>query len=223
MRLFALMGALPDPSTYETLWNSGTHLSGCTTDAMGTCSLGAPSPGNYELILRWVDPAGRKIVYSLHNVGAEDFVNDLALKDLELIKVVRRDGSLQYSPGRTQVVTGSKLELVYPDFSVWEPGAQAWLYPVIMTSDSEWTVDACAQVPSGYTIAGVYDAEGNLLSSSSCHEAFLAGETKVVAFEVRDLQSPPPHLRVDIRTSHHGREWHGALEMPGARRGRDIP
>jgi len=74
---------------------------------------------------------------------------------------------------------------------VWHPELDTFLYPFIFISDSGWTVDVCTQVPQGYDIAGVYDENGVLTATSECAQAFVAGETKVIAFEVEMTGSPP--------------------------------
>ena len=95
------------------------------------------------------------------------------------------------------------------------------MYPFIFTSDSTWAVNVCAEVPTGYTIVGAYDAEGNLVSQAECVHTAIAGEAKVIAFEVLDLESPPPHLKATLRIRHNGRVHALSLETPGHRKGKD--
>ena len=76
--------------------------------------------------------------------------------------------------------------------AIWE-GVHS-VYPFIFTSDSDWTVDVCARVPSGYSIVGVYDENGDLIPSAECIQTFINGESKGVAFEVQEIGSPEPYL-----------------------------
>ena len=59
-------------------------------------------------------------------------------------------------------------------------------------SDSDWTIDLCAEVPPGYQIVGVIDENGDLLTTTQCVQTIVANET-LVAFEVVGLESPPPY------------------------------
>jgi hypothetical protein len=128
---------------------------------------------------------------------------------------------IQYADAGKTVYTGSYLEIIYPTFTVWDEGQTKYLYPFIMNSDSEWTLDVCAAVPAGYQIVGVYDADGNLVASSDCVQAGVAGETKIVAFEVVDLLSPPPRLTTKLKIKHKGKTVNDQLDIPGKRKGRD--
>ena len=80
-------------------------------------------------------------------------------------------------------------------------------HPFIFTSDSDWSVDVCAEVPAGYTIVGVYDENGDLIPSGECVHTFVSGETKVVAFEVKETGSPEPSLDATLNlTSPKGKK-----------------
>ena len=46
---------------------------------------------------------------------------------------------------------------------------------------------------------------------------------KVIAFDVLDVESPPPHLKARIRILHNGRAHALSLETSGHRKGRDNP
>lgn len=91
--------------------------------------------------------------------------------------------------GHTSTITGSLLKVSYPQYTEWV-GTQE-LYPFFFQSDSDWTVDLCAQVPAGYSIVGVQDELGNLISTTNCVQSFVNGEMKVVLFEVTKTGSPP--------------------------------
>ena len=90
------------------------------------------------------------------------------------------------------VVIGSILEVIAPESAVWE-GISS-IYPFVFTSDSNWSVDVCASVPTGYEIVGVYDENGTLVESSECVQTFVSGQSKAVAFEVVEIGSPEPSL-----------------------------
>ena len=45
----------------------------------------------------------------------------------------------------------------------------------------------------------------------------------VVAFEVVDLESPPPHVKAGFKIHHKGRLHRFDLDTPGHRKGKDKP
>ncbi|MEM4321871.1 MAG: hypothetical protein QW308_02070 [Candidatus Woesearchaeota archaeon] len=96
---------------------------------------------------------------------------------------------MQFVGGSKLVVSGSVLEVVYPVEAVWDYGVGSFVYPFVFSSDSSWTVDVCARVPAGYSVVGVYDEFGNVVGGG-CAQAFVAGQTKVVAFDVVRVGSP---------------------------------
>ena len=79
----------------------------------------------------------------------------------------------------------------------------------------------CTQVPQGNTIVGVYDDTGTLVSDTNCAQTIVADETKVIAFDVVDLESPPPHVRTKFKIKHKGKLHQFDLDVPGHRKGKD--
>jgi hypothetical protein len=145
-----------------------------------------------------------------------------ATKEFPIIKIIKKDGSIQLGRGSKRVVKGSYLEIIYPEYAVWEEGVTSYVYPFIFTSDSDWTVDVSVEVPPGYEIAGVYDAEGNLIATSNTVHTGVADEKKVIAFEVADLQSPPPHAKAKFKVrGPKGKVHQFDLDVPGHRKGKD--
>jgi len=106
---------------------------------------------------------------------------------------------------RQQQITGSLLEIIYPEQVEWD--GTEFLYPFIFTSDSDWEVDVCASVPQGYRIRG-----------NPCEQLFVANETKVIFFDVEDIGSPEPRLQVRGRVKHHGRVTPLDFDVPGVRK-----
>jgi hypothetical protein len=157
------------------------------------------------VIVQVVDGESGKTIYTGKPKSPEDFedtdgdgLGDLAFKDFQVMKVIKKGGGIQFSGGSKTVVTGSYLEVIYPDYAIWEYQAAGYVYPFIFTSDSDWAVDICAQVPGGYEIVGVYDENGNMVSDSQCQQTFVSGETKVVAFDVVETGSPEPALSATL-------------------------
>ena len=138
-----------------------------------------------------------KIVYTGRPKGSNDFkdtnsdgIGDTATKEFQFIKVLKKDVFKNFGGGSKTVVTGSMLEVVYPDVAMWETAVNNYIYPYIFISDSEWTVNLCMYLPVGYEIVGIYDEFGNLINTTNCVQTFVSGETKVAAFEVLDVGSP---------------------------------
>ena len=219
----------PSGNVYDQVFeNDIGRVGACTTDAAGECTAGEETIGDYLVIVKYLDAETGKTVYTGKPKSPGDFVDtdadtqgDLATKDFQVIKVLRKNGSIQFSGGSKTVVTGSYLEIISPDFAIWENVAAGYVYPFIFISDSDWDVDLCARVPQGYAIVGVYDENGDLMSDARCMQTFVSGETKVIAYEVVDVGSPEPRLNTHITVSHRGRVTTLCLEVPGVRAGID--
>ena len=208
-------------SLYGTIFEAGTgQIASCTTDPTGQCTAGEETTGEYLAIVKYVDSGTGKTVYTGKPKSPEDFVDGIASKEFQILKIIRKDGGVQYSGGSKTVVSGSYLEIVYPEFAVWEDLAAGYVYPFIFTSDSDWGVNVCAYVPRGYAIVGVYDESNNLISDSRCTQTFLTGETKVVAYEVVDVGSPEPKLDARLKLKHQGKVTTLDLSVPGIRKAR---
>ncbi len=210
----------PSGSIYDQVFeNDIGRVGACTTDASGECTVGEENIGDYLVIVKWADPDNPpKVVYTGKPKSPEDFdATGLASKDFQVIKVLKKNGDIQIRGGSKTVVTGSYLEVLHPDFAIWEDAASGYIYPFIFTSDSDWNVDICAYVPTGYAIVGVYDENGNLLTDSSCTQTFVSGETKVVAYDVVDIGSPEPVLGAVLSVRHEGEVTQVDVEVPGER------
>lgn len=203
----------------EVFENDIGRVGACNTGANGECTAGEETIGDYLVIVRYFDAETGKTIYTGKPKSPEDFVDNLASKDFQVIKVLKKDGSIQLSGGAKTVVTGSYLEIIYPDSVVWDDPAQGFVYPYVFRSDSDWTVDICAEVPAGYEIAGIYDENGDLVPASGCAQTFVSGEVKVVAFDVVEVGSPEPSLRARLRVKggHAGRESDLELHAAGLR------
>jgi hypothetical protein len=181
------------------------YIGGCTTDVNGVCYVGETHASNYLVIVRYHDSDTGKTVYTGRPKDPSDFVNGIAVREFQIMKVYKNGVFQEFRGGSKMVVTGSILEVIEPESSIWE-GTNS-VYPFIFSSDSDWSVDVCAEVPSGYRIVGAYDANGNLIQSSECVQAFVRGETKTVAFEVQETGSPEPSLDATlIMTSPKGKK-----------------
>ena len=231
-------GKNPDGSLYPAIFDADTGLiagAQCSTDANGRCSTIEPAAGNYLVLVRFVDagPDGlpdtgdEKTVTAGKPKSVDEFVDtddppdgvpDTGpTKEFQIIKVIKKDATLQLGKGSKRVVTGSYLEIIYPEDAVWESATSGYIYPFIFTSDSAWAIDVCAQVPAGYAIVGVYDAAGSLVSTADCVQTIVAGEKKVVAFEVVEVGSPKPTLDVTLTVRHKGKVTQVEVEVPGMR------
>jgi hypothetical protein len=172
------------------------RVGACTTATSGFCFAGVSGTGDYLVIAKFVDPATGRGVYVGRELSAKDFVNGIVTREVQVVKVVNKQGKVQYGGGTKATFTGSILEVILPDSAIWE-GAQ-FIYPFIFTSDSEWTVDVCANVPAGYRVVGAYNDNGELVPSTTCVQSVVANQTKVIAFEVVDLESPEPSLEATL-------------------------
>lgn len=201
----------PDGSLYGVVYEADAgRVGSCTTDVAGICFAGESQIGDYLVIVKFVDQATGKSVYVGRPKSPSDFVDtdgdsvvDLATKDFQVIKVFKGNSFFEYRAGSKLVVTGSLLEVIIPENAIWEGDSS--VYPFIFSSDNEWSVDVCAQVPQGYQVVGVYNEAGNLVAASECTQVFVSGETKVVAFAVNDIGSPEPSLGATLTIKHNGK------------------
>jgi len=198
----------PNGQLYDDIFESANAASAqvgsCTTDTSGVCIAGEPSTGDYLVIVKSTDVIASKTAYTGLPKSPSDFINGLASKEFQFIKVIKKDSSKQLAGGSKKSLKGSLLDIVYPLNAQWEAGVSSYIYPFIFTSDSSWSVDVCAQVPTGYNIVGVYDANGNLLADkNNCVQSFVTGETKVVAYDVL-MTGSPPQWALDARLRARG-------------------
>ncbi len=209
-------GSNPKGSEYADVFEADVGLiTNCYTDATGNCSTSESAAGEYLVVVKYIDTESESTVYTGSPKDSSDFVDGVAVKDFQIIKVIKKNGSIQFSGGKKTVVTGSQLDIVYPLDAIWDEGTQDYIYPFIFVSDDNWEVDVCGQVPQGYEIVGVYDENGNLVTADDCYETFVVGETKVVAFEVVMVGSPPEWaMNVKLKVKHNGKLQHVNIGIP---------
>ena len=76
----------------------------------------------------------------------------------------------------------------------------------------------CAEVPTGYSIVGVYDENGDLIPSAECIQTFVSGESKAVAFEVQEIGSPEPYLDANLIIKHNKKKVKEKIKASDIRR-----
>ncbi|MCS7109346.1 MAG: thrombospondin type 3 repeat-containing protein [Candidatus Micrarchaeota archaeon] len=201
----------------------------CFTNSSGRCIAGETAVGDYLVIVKFRDPVTNKTIYAGKNKDEEDFrrvlfddyedddesyertTPRLAAKSIRIIKHIDKRGQVTYHPAKKLVVLGSQLDVVTPDYTIWD--GKEYVYPFIFTSEDEWTVDVCLYVPEGYKIAEGYN----------CTQTFIANETKVVTFTVKEMSSPDPNVNVEIKAEHRGTVKTVSIQIPGQRmRGIDL-
>lgn len=77
------------------------------------------------------------------------------------------------------------FEVTFPQDITWESGAGEVLYPMILTSNVTWTVDACLLLPSGHILTDIINAESNepMPIDGACTHVVLPGEDLVLLFK----------------------------------------
>ena len=194
----ALWTKNPNGALHDEVYENGAGLKGsCTTNTEGDCTVGEETTGDYLVIVKYFDQETGKTIYTGKPKSGGDFVDGLATKEFQIIKVIKKDGTIEFKGGSKTVVVGSLLEMIAPEAAVWTGTDE--VYPFIFTSDSSWSANVCLDIPSGYRIAGILDENGNLNQSGTCTQTFVAGETKVIAFQVQDVGSPEPNVKARIQ------------------------
>ena len=220
-------GKDPDSSLYGVIFEAAEEFPGaaglvgaCRTDANGVCYAGESQTGEYIEIIRYKDTCDGctgKTVYVGRSKNPGDFdENGIAEKEFQIMKVFKKGNFLEFRGGKKMLITGSLLEIIAPESAIWE-GTQS-VYPFIFTSDSDWTIDVCADVPTGYNIVGVYDENGDLIPSADCVQTFVSNETKAVAFEVEDIGSPEPSLDAELIITHKKKKVKEKIKASDIRR-----
>ncbi|MDD5251260.1 MAG: hypothetical protein PHT12_01330, partial [Patescibacteria group bacterium] len=219
----AFGGRRPAKHLMDDVYESGVGLVGaCVTDAAGTCLAGEDHPGRFLVVVKHTE--GAQSVYtgklkefrkSVRNAfDAEDDDDDvfedvnpnwlMLTKNLHIIKHIKKNGEVKLDGGKLTVVTGSRLDVLQPDYVVWS--GEEELYPFVLTADdNDWTVDACLEVPAGYEIAGVLDENGDVVTTESCVSTVLRNESKVFLFRAVDVGSPEPDFGLTLTASHPGK------------------
>jgi hypothetical protein len=195
----------------------------CITTAAGMCISGEATKGDFLVIVKWKDAETGKTVYTGLPKGTDEFkdtngdkIADLATKNFQIMKTYAKGGAITYNPGEKTVVLGSTLEIIRPQYTIWENTRE--LYPFIFTSDSEWTIDVCMYMPQGYSIASVIDSDGNEILGVNCTQAFIENETKTLLFTLVETGSPEPDVSAELTlTNPHGVASVVSLDIPGKR------
>jgi hypothetical protein len=213
-----------DKVNYSAIFNSTAGLvASCTTDATGTCIAGENSTGYYLVISKFTDDDTNKTIYIGRTKDPGDFkdtngdrIKDLAYRDFYVTKTIAKNKPISYSACGKITVTGSLLEIIKPDYTIWENTQE--LYPFIFKSDSNWTVDLCLNMPAGYQIAEIMDEEGNFMPLTNCTQAFVENETKTLLFTILETGSPEPDVSAELTlTNPHGVASVVSLDIPGRR------
>jgi hypothetical protein len=176
-------------------------------DGTATVYSSVPSQNGWAI---YIDMQGAKASTATITMGTTKIAvadgNCVPTKRFTAILVADATGTIATGmTQRQQQITGSLLEITYPEQVEWD--GTNFLYPFIFTSDSDWQVDLCAAVPQGYRIV-----------SDPCLQVFVANETKVIFFDVEDIGSPEPRLQVKLKIKHHGKLNDLDLDIPGVRK-----
>ncbi|MBU0612111.1 peptidoglycan-binding protein, partial [Patescibacteria group bacterium] len=212
----------PPKNNLNVIYEAGIgQVGSCVTDNKGQCFAGENHAGRFLVIAKYFDVQGNDTVYtgkfknfkcdSKFQEEDDDDDNDVVsikcgnndgsdnqecrrviTKNLHIQKIIKKDGSIKYLAGMINIIWGSQLNIAYPDYTIWENDVE--YYPITISSAEDWSIDLCLNVLDGYEIAGLQDAEGNILPINSCVQTALADESKVFLFTVKDIASPEPNF-----------------------------
>jgi len=225
-------------------------IGGCTTDATGTCIAGEDHPGRFLVVAKYtggttsvytskIKNFKEKVMGAYQDEKDDSDVDNVSIKDtmkqkkLHFMKTIKKDGTVKYEAGAMTIVSGSQLNVLYPEYKIWSGTTE--LYPFVMSSDDAWTADVCMTVPAGYRISAVMDEDGNMLGTSSCTQSFVAGETKVILFQMNDVGSAgedvltitgsavakpkgEPNSGFTLSTTHKGKKTKNSVTIEGMKK-----
>lgn len=107
----------PDGSLYDDIFessnaNAQAKVAACTTLSNGQCFAGESRIGDLLVIVKVVDVATGKAIYAGRPKSPEDFMDsngdgvpDLAVKDIQIIKTLKRDGTVEFGGGNKTVLS----------------------------------------------------------------------------------------------------------------------
>ncbi|MBI4145690.1 thrombospondin type 3 repeat-containing protein [Candidatus Woesearchaeota archaeon] len=201
----------------------------CMTDPTGTCVIGVPAPNDGLIIAKFTDAATGQTVYAakftnFENVDDEEkddreddstAAQTIITKRLHISKLIKKDATVKYSAGFAEVITGSKLTVMHPEYTVWS--SERELYPFVFESADVWNVDICMNVPPGYVVSGVLDENGDIASTTECLQALVAGEPKVFVYDLLETGSPEPDTSFALTATHDGKTTATDVQITGIR------
>jgi len=198
------------PTIYEDKLANQAVVGACATGRDGICYAGEETTGDYLVLVKanlyYTDLSTKDIYLGLPK-SPDDFIDGLATKDFQVVVTRTKDGDYKVTAGQKYTVTGSYLEIIAPQYSLWEGTTE--VFPFLFYSDSNWTVDVCMEVPEGYQI----------LEPSDCSQVLVSGTPTDILFTLQETASPKPDTKVKIKLKHKdkdGKEKTKDLEL-------DIP
>gem|GEM_PF-2235290 len=126
------------------------------------------------------------------NKGPVAKMNNKVMKSVK-VKCSSKDANkicVAVDPGDEDfITTPANLNLTYPESVVWGAGVNSHSYEFVLESTTNWTVKACASMPSGYKVVGASDADGNPLTvKSNCVTGLVVNNgSTVITFDVQGL------------------------------------
>ena len=198
----AMWTSSPDGLLYGDVYETAVGLvARCVTGADGRCETGEND--NIPLLKIVKTSIDGYTVYTglPQNPGAAQ-ANPVTF--LDVIRAIDKDGNVTIRAGKKTVVEGSYLEIIEPDYVIWENEVE--LYPFLFTSDSEWNIDLCLHVPAGYA---VHEGE--------CQQLLVANETATLMLTVEDMESPEPNFSLEIKLKHKDKTTNLNREVKGKR------
>lgn len=186
---------------YAPLLESGAvqPVATCTTDSNGACSFDVAAD-DYYVISGYVLGC-QPDVHSGKQVSANDMKKGTNV-NLNLMRAATKDCTVKMCyPAEATVLSGSNLEIVQPEYVVWDSATA--VYPFALSSDSDWTVDITPYLPSGY------------VASPSAVVETVANEIKGVAFDVTEVGSKMGDTTVVIGATHNGKKQTLRLTIGG--------
>jgi hypothetical protein len=175
------------------------------------CNVGLTNAGTVLIIAKTPPPteltgvANLKTAYVGKKASTADFVNNRLSPNLKVIMTRDKNGLLKYNAAGLVTVTGSKLEIMYPLSTEWTDLVE--YYPFVFSSDSDWTVDVCMQLPEGYKV----------VDPDTCTQVVVVGQTTMVMFTLQETSSPEPNMGATFKVKHNGKVKSMKVEIPGKR------
>jgi len=175
----------------------------CVTGEAGCYIIGVPSPADYYVISEEVTgcQADVHIGSSISATDSDWSTKGYVQKNLQLLTTIKKDGSSKCDAATSTVVSGSNLEIIQPEYVIWDGSQEA--YPFVLSGDGDWIVDITPYVPAGYVVSPFNVIE------------VVSSETKAVAFTVSEVGSKPSDTTVVMTLTHKGKKKSLSLKVGG--------
>ncbi|MCX6800383.1 MAG: hypothetical protein NT091_04540, partial [Candidatus Falkowbacteria bacterium] len=195
-------GTNPERGSFSDIFkNTVGYVNKCTSDNAGDCTIGVDHPGKFLIVGAYYDNINNLIVYHGRFVSLDENTNTAQTKILRFIKVIDENKNIYYRAGKRIIIKGSQLNIDTPEYT--PKSSESELYPFIFSSDEEWSINLCLDLPPGYGLQNVIDQSGKGLNPANCPTLTAKSNANgLILFKVNNKNKNLDDISFAIKTSH---------------------